>query len=110
MEHYNITSVTENVPCENCNPCLRLRLMDMGFVPGQKIELEEKRLGLWIVNMVSENGNLDFTDFIDAAYELDNEINQFESMYKIKTPIKAIPVSKDNKPANGHPGISLLAH
>ena len=69
-----------------------------------------KTLQSAIKRAILENSNLDFTDFIDAAYELDNEINQFESMYKIKTPIKAIPVSKDNKPANGHPGIYLLAH
>ena len=69
-----------------------------------------KTLQSAIQKAISENGNLDFTDFIDAAYELDNEINQFESMYKIKTHRKAIPVSKDNKPANGHPGIYLLAH
>ena len=35
--------------------------MDMGFVLGQKIEIEEKRLGLWIVNMISENGNQEQT-------------------------------------------------
>ena len=69
-----------------------------------------KTLQSAIQKAISENGNLDFTDFIDAAYELDNEINQFESMYKIKTHRKVIPVSKDNKPANGHPGIYLLAH
>ena len=63
-----------------------------------------------IQKSISENGNLDFTDFIDIAYELDNEINRFESTHKIKAPIKAIPVSKDNKPSNGHPGIYLLAH
>ena len=44
--------------------------MDMGFVPGQKIELEEKRLGLWIVNMVSENGNQEQT-FALRPEELD---------------------------------------
>ncbi len=69
-----------------------------------------KTLQSAIKKAILENSNLDFTDFIDAAYELDNEINQFESMYKIKTPIKAITVSKDNKPSNGHPGIYLLAH
>jgi Fe2+ transport system protein FeoA len=44
--------------------------MDMGFIPGQKIELEEKRLGLWIVNMVSENGNQEQT-FALRPEELD---------------------------------------
>ena len=69
-----------------------------------------KTLQSAIKKAILENSNLDFTDFIDVAYELDNEINQFESIYKIKKPIKAIPVSKDNKPSKGHPGIYLLAH
>ena len=57
MNRYNITRVTENVPCENCNPCLRLRLMDMGFIPGQKIEVEKTKLGLWLVHLKSNEGN-----------------------------------------------------
>ena len=70
MKTYNVIDVSANDPCENCTPCLRLRLMDMGFIPGQKIELEEKRLGLWIVNMVSENGNQEQT-FALRPEELD---------------------------------------
>ncbi|MCE2771809.1 MAG: hypothetical protein LW711_17625 [Saprospiraceae bacterium] len=69
-----------------------------------------KTLQSAIQRAISDNGNLDFTNFIDIAYELDNEINRFENTYKIKAPVKAIPVSKDNKPSNGHPGIYLLAH
>ena len=53
---YEVIDVPANNPCENCVPCLRLRLMDMGFVVGQKIEIEEKRLGLWLVHMISDNG------------------------------------------------------
>ena len=79
------------------------------------VTLKEKKCALKtlqsaIQKAISENGNLDFTDFIDVAYELDNEINRFEYTYRIKKPVKAIPVSKDNKPSNGHPGIYLLAH
>jgi Fe2+ transport system protein FeoA len=44
--------------------------MDMGFITGQKIEIEKKRLGLWIVNMVSENGNQEQT-FALRPEELD---------------------------------------
>jgi Fe2+ transport system protein FeoA len=70
MKTYDVIDVPANDPCENCTPCLRLRLMDMGFIPGQKIELEEKRLGLWVVNMVSENGNQEQT-FALRPEELD---------------------------------------
>ena len=70
MKTYDVIDVPANDPCDNCTPCLRLRLMDMGFIAGQKIELEEKRLGLWIVNMISENGNQEQT-FALRPEELD---------------------------------------
>ena len=40
MKTYDVIDVPANDPCENCTPCLRLRLMDMGFITGQKIEIE----------------------------------------------------------------------
>ncbi len=56
-----VIDVPQPVVCENCTPCLRLRLMDFGFVPGQKMEIKEKKHGLWIINMLSENGNIEQT-------------------------------------------------
>jgi Fe2+ transport system protein FeoA len=29
--------------------------MEMGFIEGQKIEIGDKRLGLWLVNILSDN-------------------------------------------------------
>lgn len=57
MEHYEISDVIENNPCYNCKPCLRLRLMDMGFIPGQKIDVEKGKLGLYLVHLKSDGGN-----------------------------------------------------
>jgi Fe2+ transport system protein FeoA len=31
--------------------------MDMGFIPGQKIEVEKTKLGLWLVHLKSNEGN-----------------------------------------------------
>lgn len=56
MTEYNIIDVPQNIPCNDCNPCLRLRLMDMGFVPGQHIEVEETRFGLVLVHFKSPFG------------------------------------------------------
>ena len=61
MKSFDVLDVPQNEPCEKCTPCLRLRLMDMGFIKGQKIEIEKKRLGLWVVHLVSENGNTEQT-------------------------------------------------
>jgi Fe2+ transport system protein FeoA len=78
MKSFDVLDVPQNEPCENCTPCLRLRLMDMGFIKGQKIEIEKKRLGLWVVHLVSENGNTEQT-FALRPEELEriclNEIN-----------------------------------
>jgi Fe2+ transport system protein FeoA len=52
---YEVVDVPQSENCEKCVPCLRLRLMEMGFITGEKVEIEDKRLGLWIVNILSEN-------------------------------------------------------
>ena len=52
---YEIEDVSQPENCERCVPCLRLRLMEMGLISSQKIEIENQRLGLWIVNILSEN-------------------------------------------------------
>ena len=61
MKHYEISDVIENNPCYNCKPCLRLRLMDMGFIPGQMIDVENTKLGLYLVHLKSDGGNLEQT-------------------------------------------------
>jgi Fe2+ transport system protein FeoA len=38
-----------------------MRLMEMGFMEGQEIEVEDKRLGLYVVHMLSDNGSVDQT-------------------------------------------------
>jgi Fe2+ transport system protein FeoA len=57
MKNYQISDVIENNPCYNCKPCLRLRLMDMGFIPGQKIDVEKCSLGLYLVHLKSDGDN-----------------------------------------------------
>ena len=54
---YIVTDVPQKDPCEKCVPCIRLRLMEMGFIEGQEIEVEEKKLGLHLVNILSEFGD-----------------------------------------------------
>jgi len=70
MKTYDVIDVPQNEPCENCTPCLRLRLMDMGFISGQRVEIEEKKLGLWLVHMISDNGHTEQT-FALRPEELD---------------------------------------
>lgn len=56
-----IKDVPQNSPCFECSPCLRLRLMELGLLEGQKIELSKHSLGLWVVNILSDNGTTSST-------------------------------------------------
>jgi len=58
MSFYEVLDVPQNNPCEKCNPCMRMRLMEMGFVLGQVIDVQEKMRGMYIVDMLSDNGNI----------------------------------------------------
>ena len=51
-----IKDVPVNNPCHNCHPCLRLRLMELGLIEGQKIELSKHSVGLWVIKILGENG------------------------------------------------------
>jgi hypothetical protein len=55
---YKITDVMKGIPCKNCNSCVRIRLMEMGLVAGEKIKLLDYKFGLWTVNILSDSGNI----------------------------------------------------
>jgi Fe2+ transport system protein FeoA len=55
---FTVEDVPQTEPCLNCTPCLRLRIMEMGIIPGEKIELERHHLGLWTVNILTNNNNI----------------------------------------------------
>jgi Fe2+ transport system protein FeoA len=52
-----IKDVPQNSPCFNCTPCVRLRLMELCLIEGQQIKLTKHSLGLWIVKILSDNGD-----------------------------------------------------
>jgi len=58
---YEVMDVPQSNPCENCTPCMRLKLMDMGFIDGQEIEISDKKFGLYLVNILSDGGQIDST-------------------------------------------------
>lgn len=67
---YDVIDVPQPRDCQHCTPCMRMRLMEMGFIFGQQIEIEKKRLGLWMVHMISDNGTIEQT-FALRPEELD---------------------------------------
>lgn len=58
---YEVLDVPQSENCQNCTPCMRMRLMEMGFINGQEIEIEKKRLGLYVVHMLSDYGGVSQT-------------------------------------------------
>jgi Fe2+ transport system protein FeoA len=40
---------------------MRMRLMELGFIEGQDIEVGEKKFGLHLVHMLSVNGDIEQT-------------------------------------------------
>lgn len=56
-----VIDVPQPENCQNCTPCMRMKLMEMGFIFGQEIEVEKKRLGLYLVHMLSDGGQVDQT-------------------------------------------------
>lgn len=55
---YEIIDVPQNNPCNNCVPCMRFRLMEMGFISGEKIEVVKKFNGLKLVHILNENDSV----------------------------------------------------
>jgi len=58
---YEVVDVPQSENCQNCVPCMRLKLMDMGFIHGQEIEISDKKFGLYLVNILSDGGQIDST-------------------------------------------------
>lgn len=67
---YEVIDVPQPENCMNCIPCMRMKLMEIGFVIGQEIEITEKMNGMYIVDMFSTNGNVEQT-FALRKEELD---------------------------------------
>ncbi len=58
---YQIVDVPQNNPCEGCKPCMRMRLLELGFLNGVEIEVTERMKGMYIVDMISHNGQIEQT-------------------------------------------------
>jgi Fe2+ transport system protein FeoA len=67
-----VTDVPQNEPCHNCTPCVRLRLMELGLIDGQKIKIDSHKLGLWIIHILG----IDTDDTVYTLALRDEEINR----------------------------------
>jgi hypothetical protein len=51
---YRIVDVPQNNPCEGCVPCIRLRLMELGFICGERIKVKKYQMGVWLVALLTD--------------------------------------------------------
>ena len=56
-----VSDVPQAINCKNCVPCTRLKLMEMGFYNGEKIHIVDHKLGLWLVDVLSDGHNTAYT-------------------------------------------------
>lgn len=60
MSH-KVIDVPQPENCDKCVPCMRMKLMELGFIEGQEIEVGDKKMGLHMVHMLSPNGDIEQT-------------------------------------------------
>lgn len=74
---YEVIDVPQPDDCQNCTPCMRMKLMELGFIQGQEIHVREQMKGLYVVDMISEYG------FVEQTIALrKEELNRI--CYKLK--------------------------
>ena len=60
-DEYTIVGVPPNEPCLNCIPCIKLRIMELGIMPGERIRIEGHHLGLWIIAILNSSNRASST-------------------------------------------------
>lgn len=58
---YKIKDIPQSTVCLDCESCMRLRMLEMGLIPGSIVQLVEHNSGLWVLNVLSENGIKEFS-------------------------------------------------
>ena len=54
---YEVIDVPQSEECLNCIPCLRLKMMEMSFIAGQKILLTRKQHGIVLIDFLSDHSS-----------------------------------------------------
>jgi Fe2+ transport system protein FeoA len=58
MLEYEILDIPPPMECLRCEFCMRVKLLEMGFLPGTHIRIEDSKWGINIVHILSECGNI----------------------------------------------------
>lgn len=58
---FEVQDVPKDNPCLNCGNCLRLKLLELGLVSGQKVKIKKMRDKLWTLTFLDNFGNSEST-------------------------------------------------
>ena len=61
MPNYTVVDIPQPMDTLHCDFCIRVKLLEMGLVPGTHIRIEKERLGINIVHLLSSNGSIETT-------------------------------------------------
>ena len=50
-----VKDVPQSNPCLSCVSCVRLRLMEMGVVPGQRLRIKKFQETLWVISVMEND-------------------------------------------------------
>lgn len=54
---YLIDDIVKNENCRNCEVCVGLRILELGFTKGQKIRIKLHNFGLYVVALLDDKLN-----------------------------------------------------
>lgn len=52
---YEVIDIPQKNPCNNCNSCLRLRMMELGVIKGERIRVIDHKFGIFIIEILNNN-------------------------------------------------------
>lgn len=53
---YQIVDIPEAEDCLECKPCIRLRMMEIGFICGELIKIKLHQHGIYLVSVLTNSG------------------------------------------------------
>jgi len=72
---YKVIGISEDEPCEECIPGFTLRLMELGFIEGALIEINDYKHGFHVVSLLNDTGGVETTYVIK-----DHELNRIKKV------------------------------
>ena len=53
---YRVVDIPEAEHCLKCKPCIRLRMMEMGFICGEIVKVKLHQQGVYLVALLTNGG------------------------------------------------------